>query len=56
MARGNVELWLGELLHLQQKSLHGVIRDCSNVINDQAFELLSFIANYPAQVKINTHN
>lgn len=53
MARGNVECWLGELQFQQQKSLHGVIRDCSNVINDSAFEILSFIGNYPAQVRFN---
>ena len=50
MARGNVEAWLGELLMQQQKALHGVIREASNVINDSSFELLSFLANYPAQV------
>lgn len=51
MAKGNVELWLGELLSMQMKSLHGVIREGSVVINEPGFQLLSFIANYIAQVR-----
>ncbi|XP_072165822.1 dynein axonemal heavy chain 8-like [Diadema setosum] len=50
IAKGNVESWLGELLDLQQKSLHGIIRDASRVINDSSFELLSFLNDYIAQV------
>ena len=53
MAKGNVELWLFGLLVQQQKSLHGVIREASIFINDQAFELLGFIGNYIAQVKFH---
>ena len=50
MAKGNVESWVGELLQLQQRSLHAVIREASNVIVDPAFDMLSFIGNYVAQV------
>lgn len=54
IAKGNVELWLSELLTNQQKSLHSVIREASNIIGDQGFELLPFIANYPAQVSMGS--
>ena len=50
MARGNVEQWLWELLTQQQRSLHGVIREASIVVNDENFQLLEFLAQYPAQV------
>ena len=50
MARGNVEQWLWELLVQQQRSLHGVIREASIVVNDENFQLLEFLASYPAQV------
>ncbi|XP_033641432.1 dynein heavy chain 8, axonemal-like [Asterias rubens] len=50
IAKGNVEMWLGELLVLQQKSLHSVIRDANRVINDSSFELLGFLNNFIAQV------
>lgn len=53
MARGNVELWLGELLAMQQKSLHSIIEETSNVINDQAFDMLNFVNNYIAQVCVS---
>ena len=52
IAKGNVELWLGELLVLQQRSLHSVIKEAYNAIGEQTFELLGFIANYIAQVCI----
>ncbi|XP_069055280.1 dynein axonemal heavy chain 8 isoform X2 [Lepisosteus oculatus] len=50
MARGPVELWLGELLQQQQSSLHSVIRAGDMQINDSGFQLLSFLAQFPAQV------
>uniref|UniRef100_UPI00358ECCF5 dynein axonemal heavy chain 8 n=1 Tax=Myxine glutinosa TaxID=7769 RepID=UPI00358ECCF5 len=50
MAKGNVELWLGELLTTQQSSLHSIIKSAYLDINDTTFELLSFFAQYPAQV------
>ena len=52
IAKGNVEVWIGELQMQQQKSLHGIIRDASNIISDPAFEVLGFIGDYPAQVYI----
>uniref|UniRef100_H2ZXC8 AAA+ ATPase domain-containing protein n=1 Tax=Latimeria chalumnae TaxID=7897 RepID=H2ZXC8_LATCH len=50
MAKGPVELWLGELLHMQQSSLHSVIRSGYNYISDPGFNLLNFISQFPAQV------
>ncbi|KAM4740016.1 dynein axonemal heavy chain 8-like [Anableps anableps] len=50
MAQGAVELWLGELLHKQQISLHSVIRSSDWEINDEEFDLLTFLDNYQAQV------
>ncbi|XP_052240013.1 dynein axonemal heavy chain 8-like isoform X2 [Dreissena polymorpha] len=50
IAKGNVELWLGELLKEKMKSLHGVIRDAFRTINNEGFELLGFLNNFPAQV------
>ncbi|XP_064651602.1 dynein axonemal heavy chain 8-like [Lineus longissimus] len=49
-AQGNVELWLGELLDQQQRSLHAVIRQAYHAVNEPNFEMLSFFADYPAQV------
>ncbi|XP_075719889.1 dynein axonemal heavy chain 8 [Rhinoderma darwinii] len=49
-ARGPVEVWLGELLAMQQRSLHGVIRSAHRQINDEGFRLLNFLKNFPAQV------
>ena len=54
IARGNVEVWLGDLLVMQQKSLHAVIREAYQMINDQSFELLPFFNDYIAQVCTNT--
>ncbi|XP_074653701.1 dynein axonemal heavy chain 8-like [Tubulanus polymorphus] len=50
IAKGNVELWLGELLMQQQKSLHAVIRQAFGIINDPGFQLLSFLNDFAAQV------
>ena len=50
MAKGNVELWLGELLVIQQKSLHGVIKEGSIVVADPQFEMMGFLDKYIAQV------
>lgn len=51
IAKGNVEAWIGDLLKEQQKSLHGVIRDAWRNIITPEFELMGFLANFPAQVK-----
>lgn len=51
MAQGPVELWLGELLLQQQASLHSVIKASDLEINDEDFDLLSFLNNFQAQVR-----
>ncbi|KAM7400305.1 hypothetical protein PAMA_004821 [Pampus argenteus] len=50
MAQGPVELWLGELLLQQQASLHSVIKASDLEINDEDFDLLSFLDKFQAQV------
>ncbi|KAJ8316142.1 LOW QUALITY PROTEIN: hypothetical protein KUTeg_006156 [Tegillarca granosa] len=50
IAKGNVEVWLGDLLNQQQRSLHGVIRDAFRCITTPEFELLGFLNTFPAQV------
>ena len=52
-ARGNVEMWLGDLLRMQQKSLHSIIREAYHTIRDQSFDLLIFLNDFIAQVRIN---
>ena len=39
-AQGNVEVWLGELLHQAQISLHAVIREAALGIQSPSFQLL----------------
>lgn len=51
MAQGAVELWLGALLQEQQTSLHSVIRSSDWEINDEEFDLLTFLDNFQAQVR-----
>ncbi|XP_046878072.1 dynein axonemal heavy chain 8-like [Hypomesus transpacificus] len=50
MARGPVELWLGELQQQQQSSLHSVIKSADIQINDTGFQLLTFLNQFQAQV------
>ncbi|XP_071944819.1 dynein axonemal heavy chain 8-like [Antedon mediterranea] len=50
IAKGNVEMWLGELLNNQMSSLHGIIRDGYRVVNDASFDLLNFLNKFIAQV------
>ncbi|XP_044223058.1 dynein axonemal heavy chain 8-like [Thunnus albacares] len=50
MAQGPVELWLGVLLLQQQASLHSVIKSSDLEINDEDFDLLSFLDKFQAQV------
>ena len=51
MAKGNVELWLGDLLNQAMNSLHAVIRDAYLAINDGGFNLMNFLGQFPSQVR-----
>ena len=53
MAKGNVELWLGDLLNQAMASLHAVIRDAYHAINDGGFNLMNFLGQFPSQVLLN---
>ena len=55
MAQGNVEVWLGTLLQMSRKSVHGVIRTAHTAVQDQGFNLLEFLSTFPAQVFRVTH-
>lgn len=47
-----METWLMQLLQTSQQSLHSIIRQAHAMINDQNFNLLSFLDKMPAQVGI----
>lgn len=49
-AQGNVEVWLGDLLRMSRKSVHGVIRTAFMAIGDATFKLLEFENMFPAQI------
>ncbi|XP_056424627.1 dynein axonemal heavy chain 8 isoform X2 [Hyla sarda] len=51
-ARGPIELWLGELLLMQQNSLHGVIRSAYCQITDGGCQFVNFFNDFPTQVGI----
>ncbi|KFQ24224.1 Dynein heavy chain 8, axonemal, partial [Merops nubicus] len=50
IAQGPVELWLQDLLRVQQISLHGIIRAAYYQISDPEYQLLNFLNQFPAQV------
>ena len=50
MAKGNVELWLGDLLNQAMNSLHVVIREAYHAINDGGFSLMNFLGQFASQV------
>ena len=50
MAKGNVEMWLGDLLNQSMSSLHAVIRDAYHAINDGGFNLMNFLGQFASQV------
>ncbi|KAM9382937.1 dynein axonemal heavy chain 8 [Phaethornis superciliosus] len=50
LAKGPVELWLQDLLRVQQLSLHGIIRSAYYQISDPGHDLISFLYQFPAQV------
>ena len=51
MAQGNVEVWLGTLLSMSRRSVHGVIRTAFTAIQDSSFNLMEFLSTFPAQVR-----
>lgn len=50
IAKGNVEVWLGELLKVQQMSLNTIVKQACYSLEEEEFELISFIDKYIAQV------
>lgn len=50
MAEGNVEVWLNSLLKESQLSLHHVIRQAAEHIEESNFQLTEFLSTYPSQV------
>lgn len=55
-AEGSVETWLTQLLVTSQASLHSIIRQANNMINDPNFSLLQFLDKVPAQVRPRFQN
>ena len=45
-----MEVWLGTLQTVSQRSLHGIIRQAYIAINDENFKLMEFLNTFPAQV------
>ena len=45
-----MEVWLGNLQAVSQRSLHGIIRQAYVAINDENFKLMEFLSTFPAQV------
>lgn len=54
--QGNVEVWLGDLLKMSKKSIHGIIRSAAISILDPGFKLIEFENMFPAQVKKKNEN
>ncbi|XP_010219892.1 PREDICTED: dynein heavy chain 8, axonemal [Tinamus guttatus] len=50
IAKGPVELWLLDLLRVQQNSLHAIIRAAYYQVSDPGYQLLTFLNHFPAQV------
>uniref|UniRef100_A0A8C2TDF0 Dynein axonemal heavy chain 8 n=1 Tax=Coturnix japonica TaxID=93934 RepID=A0A8C2TDF0_COTJA len=50
IAKGPVELWLQNLLQVQQASLHAIIRSAYYQISEPEYDLLSFLNQFQAQV------
>jgi dynein heavy chain len=48
--QGNVEIWLGDLLRISRKSIHGIIRTASIATTDPSFKLIEFENMFPAQI------
>ncbi|XP_078069648.1 dynein axonemal heavy chain 8-like [Mustelus asterias] len=52
IAKGPVELWLSDLLHVQQASLHTVIKLAYYSFSEPDFQLIPFLYEAPGQVGI----
>ncbi|XP_067125373.1 dynein axonemal heavy chain 8-like isoform X2 [Centruroides vittatus] len=52
MAKGNVEVWLANLMHEQQQSLNKIILQAYNNVNAEEFDLIDFMNKYIAQVAL----
>ncbi|XP_060709267.1 dynein axonemal heavy chain 8-like [Hemiscyllium ocellatum] len=52
IAKGPVELWLGDLLRVQQASLHTVIKLAFYSFSEPEFQLIPFLYEAPGQVGI----
>lgn len=52
MAEGNVEVWLNSLLEESKSSLHHVIRQAAENIQETGFQLIEFLSSFPAQVSV----
>ncbi|XP_047128116.1 dynein axonemal heavy chain 8 isoform X1 [Hydra vulgaris] len=50
VAKGNVEVWLLELLNEAQHSLHNVIRDASIALKDPGIDIMNFFNTFVSQV------
>lgn len=49
-AEGNVEVWLNALLKESQRSLHLVIRQATQTIQEPGLQIIDFLNSFPAQV------
>lgn len=54
MAEGHVEAWLNSLLEESRSSLHHVIRQAAESIQEAGFQLMEFLSSFPAQVSALT--
>ena len=49
-AKGNVEVWLMDLLKQAQWSLHVVIREAAVSVKDPSFDMMNFFNTFASQV------
>lgn len=47
-----MEVWLNSLLEESQSSLHHVIRQAAETIQETGFQLIEFLSSFPAQVSV----
>jgi len=51
IATGGVEVWLNSLLMMQRQSLNTVICNGAAFLSDPAFDLITMVETFPAQVR-----